>query len=71
MTMTALDPEDKQKRIDLNLMARVVNKSIYEPEMFPGLILKKDNRTACLIFATGKVIISGARSEIEFFNTQK
>ena len=31
--MTALDPEDKQKRIDLNLMARVVNKSIYEPEM--------------------------------------
>ncbi len=62
---------DSKKRIDLNLMARVVGKSVFEPEQFPALILKSHTGPTCLVFASGKVVIAGSRSEIEFFNTQK
>ncbi|MEM3411781.1 MAG: hypothetical protein QW735_02395 [archaeon] len=38
----------------------------YEPEQFPGAILKlKEPKTALLLFKTGKIICTGAKSEKE------
>jgi len=45
--------------------------AIYEPEQFPGVILKTDNTNATyLIFQSGKVVISGT-SSIEELNKAK
>ena len=36
----------------------------YEPEQFPGLVFRmKDPKVVILIFSTGKVICTGARSK--------
>jgi len=39
-------------------------KAIYEPEQFPGAILrlKEPFKTSMLIFASGKVVITGLKS---------
>ncbi len=38
----------------------------YNPEQFPGLILKlKEPKTSALLFRSGKIIITGAKSEKE------
>lgn len=52
-------------KIDLNLVARVMPRSICEPEQFPGLIHKTDGGPTFLIFASGKMVIAGAKSELE------
>jgi transcription initiation factor TFIID TATA-box-binding protein len=52
-------------QIDLNHVAKVMPRSIYEPEQFPGLIHKTDGGPTFLIFASGKIIIAGAKSELE------
>lgn len=51
--------------IDLNKFARAV-KEIENPSKFPGVIYRVDKpKLAMLIFRTGKVICSGARSKKE------
>lgn len=54
--------------VELNLyaIAREVGNVEYEPEQFPGAILKlKDPKTSLLLFKNGKLICTGAKSEQE------
>ena len=40
----------------------------YEPEQFPGLIYRLDYpKVVCLIFGSGKMVITGARAKADFF----
>lgn len=51
-------------QLDLFALAREVDSIEYEPEQFPGAILKLTNpRASLLLFKNGKVICTGARNE--------
>jgi transcription initiation factor TFIID TATA-box-binding protein len=54
--------------VDLNALAIVLGfeRVEYEPEQFPGLVFRPEN-TSCviLVFGSGKVVITGGRSEEE------
>ncbi|MBI4214854.1 hypothetical protein HY546_02565 [archaeon] len=55
-----------QVELDLYGIAREVENVEYEPEQFPGAILKlKDPKTSLLLFKNGKLICTGAKSEAE------
>ena len=50
-------------RIDLEIAADVMENVMYEPEQFPGLIYRmKDPKTVLLLFASGKLVCTGAKS---------
>ncbi len=50
--------------IDLYALARGLENVEYEPEQFPGAILKlKEPKTSLLVFKNGKMICTGAKSE--------
>ena len=50
--------------LDLYAIARKVDNVEYEPEQFPGAILKlKDPKTSLLLFKNGKLICTGATCE--------
>ncbi len=50
-------------RIPLEKIVGHVEGSEYEPEQFPGLVYRiKDPKAAMLIFSSGKVVCTGARS---------
>jgi len=50
--------------IDLNEIVRAFPHVEYRPEIFPGLVFKlKRPKTATLIFSSGKMVCTGARSE--------
>jgi transcription initiation factor TFIID TATA-box-binding protein len=52
--------------LDLYAIAQKVPDVEYEPEQFPGAILKlKDPRASLLLFKNGKVICTGSKSEAE------
>ncbi len=45
-----------------------LKKTMYEPEQFPGLIYRMDDpKVVILIFATGKLVCTGAKKEIEVY----
>jgi transcription initiation factor TFIID TATA-box-binding protein len=49
--------------IPLEKMAAVLSNTEYNPEQFPGLVIRiKDPKTSALIFSSGKVVCTGARS---------
>ena len=49
--------------LDLQAIARVLGGAEYEPEQFPGLIYRiKEPKTAVLLFRSGKVVCTGAKS---------
>ncbi len=53
-----------EKELDLYAIARELDNVEYEPEQFPGAILKlKEPKTSLLLFKNGKMICTGARSE--------
>jgi transcription initiation factor TFIID TATA-box-binding protein len=53
-----------QVELDLFNIAMNVDNVEYEPEQFPGAIMRlKDMGTTLLLFKNGKVICSGAKSE--------
>jgi len=56
-------------RIDLNEIANVMGDEVeYEPEEFPGLVFRlKKPKTATLIFSSGKMVCTGAKSEKEIY----
>jgi len=57
--------------VDLEELAGEID-GIYEPEQFPGLILKQSSPKATyLIFASGKVVIAGSRSPKELKQAAK
>lgn len=52
--------------LDLYAIARKVDNVEYEPEQFPGAILKlKEPKTSLLLFKNGKLICTGAKSEAD------
>ncbi len=52
--------------LDLYSIAQKVRDVEYEPEQFPGAILKlKDPRASLLLFKNGKIICTGSKSERE------
>jgi len=54
--------------LDLYSIARDCENVEYEPEQFPGAILKlKDPKTSLLLFKNGKMICTGARSEADVY----
>jgi len=49
--------------LDLKAIALALGGSEYEPEQFPGLIYRiKEPKTAILLFRSGKVVCTGAKS---------
>ena len=55
-------------KIHLELAARVLPRSMYEPEQFPGLIHRMpDPKTVILLFASGKLVCTGAKKEADVY----
>ena len=55
-------------KIELEDVAYVLKKTMYEPEQFPGLIYRMDEpKVVILIFATGKLVCTGAKKEAEIY----
>ena len=53
-------------KVNLEQAARTLPRSMYEPEQFPGLIHRMlDPKTVILIFASGKLVCTGAKKELE------
>jgi transcription initiation factor TFIID TATA-box-binding protein len=49
--------------IPLEKMAATLNNTEYNPEQFPGLVIRiKEPKTSALIFSSGKIVCTGARS---------
>ena len=52
--------------VNLEIAAEQLDNVMYEPEQFPGLIYKMDDpKVVLLIFSSGKMVITGAKSEEE------
>ena len=50
--------------IDLETMSDVLENVMYEPEQFPGLVYRlTEPKVVLLVFASGKLVITGARRE--------
>ncbi len=49
--------------IPLEKMAATLSNTEYNPEQFPGLVIRiKDPKTSALIFSSGKIVCTGARN---------
>lgn len=49
--------------LDLNTITARIESTEFEPEQFPGLVYKlKEPKTSTLVFSTGKLICTGAKS---------
>jgi transcription initiation factor TFIID TATA-box-binding protein len=52
-----------EKDIPLEKMAATLSNTEYNPEQFPGLVIRiKEPKTSALIFSSGKIVLTGARS---------
>ena len=52
--------------IDLEKSTYSLKRTMYEPEQFPGLIYRMDDpKVVILIFASGKLVCTGAKKEAE------
>ena len=52
-----------QDKIPLEKMAAMLPNTEYNPEQFPGLVLRiREPKTSALIFNSGKIVCTGARS---------
>lgn len=50
-------------RLDLSEMSKKIPDSEYDPNQFPGLVLHLDQpKTAALVFSSGKIVCTGAKS---------
>lgn len=53
-----------KQNIDLNAIVRIFPGVEYRPEQFPGLVYRiKKPKTATLVFGSGKMVCTGAKSE--------
>lgn len=51
------------REIDLKAITQALEDADYDPEQFPGLVYRtKDPKTATLIFTSGKIVCTGAKS---------
>jgi transcription initiation factor TFIID TATA-box-binding protein len=54
--------------IDLEKCAYSLRRTMYEPEQFPGLILRMDEpKVVILLFASGKLVCTGGRKEEDVY----
>jgi transcription initiation factor TFIID TATA-box-binding protein len=59
-------------KVHLEEAARILPRSMYEPEQFPGLIHRMtDPKTVILLFASGKLVCTGAKKESEVYRAVK
>jgi len=59
-----------QGRVHLELAARTLPRSMYEPEQFPGLIHRMvDPKTVILVFSSGKLVCTGAKNEQDVYRS--
>jgi transcription initiation factor TFIID TATA-box-binding protein len=57
-------------KVHLETAARRLPRSMYEPEQFPGLIHRMlDPKTVILIFASGKLVCTGAKNESDVYRS--
>ena len=57
---------DLKQSLDVYALAMALREVEYEPEQFPGAVLKlKEPKVSMLLFKNGKIIVSGARCEKE------
>ncbi|MHA1377026.1 MAG: TATA-box-binding protein [Candidatus Helarchaeota archaeon] len=57
---------DLSLRLNLDLMSISLERALYEPEVFPGLIYRMQvPKVVFLIFASGKIVCVGAKSETD------
>ena len=57
-------------RVHLEKAARTLPRSMYEPEQFPGVIHRMlDPKTVILIFSSGKLVCTGAKTEKDVFRS--
>lgn len=66
--MVCVSEIDGVDGLDLNAasIGLGLEKTEYEPEQFPGLIYRPEgSNCVCLLFSSGKVVITGSRSEVE------
>ena len=55
-------------RIDLEKSVVTLGRTMYEPEQFPGLIYRmEDPKVVILLFASGKLVCTGAKREEEVY----
>ena len=59
---------DLKRKLDIEKLSRILPKSMYEPEMFPGLTYRIQDSCVALLFASGKGVIAGAKT-IEDINS--
>jgi len=56
-------------RIDLEQVVSTLEKTMYEPEQFPGLIYRMDEpKVVILIFASGNLVCTGAKKEQDVYD---
>src|SRR5271157_592254 len=61
-----LDLGSSGEKIDLNQIARKFADCEYNPERFPGLVMRiADPKATVLIFSTGKMVVTGMREAAE------
>jgi transcription initiation factor TFIID TATA-box-binding protein len=57
---------DLKHPIPLEKMAASLSNTEYNPEQFPGLVLRiKEPKTSSLIFSSGKIVCTGAKTLVE------
>jgi len=55
--------------VDLEKAAYTLEKAMYEPEQFPGLIYRMDEpKVVILIFASGSLVVTGAKKEQDVYD---
>jgi len=58
--------------MNLDLVSLSLERTIYEPEVFPGLIYKVDEPKVCfLIFSSGNIICTGAKNNTDIVTAVK
>lgn len=62
---------DMHKKLDLNGLVGILPHALLEPDQFPAIIVRTDYNTTCLIFSSGKVVISGGKSEQDLYHSSK
>jgi transcription initiation factor TFIID TATA-box-binding protein len=52
-----------EKAVPLEKMAATLSNTEYNPEQFPGLVIRiKEPKTSALVFSSGKIVCTGART---------
>jgi transcription initiation factor TFIID TATA-box-binding protein len=55
-------------RVDLEKTLYSLDRTLYEPEQFPGLIYRmRDPKAVLLLFASGKLVCTGAKKEQDVY----